>query len=492
MTAETNRINQGRLFSGSCVALIATAVAFAVVGDIMGPLKEYFVLTNAQVGWIGGAALWGFAVSIFVFGPLCDALGMQLLLQLAFLGHFIGVIVMIFANGFTMLFVGALTIALGNGIIEAACNPLVATIYPDRKTEMLNKFHVWFPGGIVIGGVAAYLLRLAGVHSWQVRLAVILAPTLAYGVLFFGQRFPATERLQSGVSFGRMFGETLLRPLFLLLLFCMMMTASLELGPNRWIPAILTAGGIPGILVLVWISGLMAVLRFYAGPVVHKLSPTGILLASAAISGVGLMWLSYATVASMAFAAATVFAVGVCYFWPTMLGVVAERVPKGGALALALMGGTGMAVVGLITSPQMGRVADAHINDKLPAIETFACLQEAVRTLPSLKREPDTPAEDIEAAVESARQVLASSEAETLPYTTATALRSIISAAPETDTAEKAKSLLGPAENHGGRVAFRRVAPLSIILVIIFGGLYLNDRSRGGYKAEKIGEDSRQ
>ena len=283
-------IHPKRLFGASCVSLIATSVTFAIVGAIMGPLKEAFVLTNEQIGWIGGAGLWGFTLTIFIFGPLCDVLGMKLLLRLAFLGHAAGVMIMIFATGYEMLFIGSLTLAMANGIVEAVCNPLVATIYPDKKTEMLNKFHVWFPGGIVIGGLVAYALdkiaastEITAIGSWQLKLVAILIPTVIYGGMILGQKFPATERVQSGISFGQMFKGTMFRPLFLLLLLCMIMTASLELGPNRWVPAVLQAAGIPGILVLVWINLLMAILRYYAGSVVHRISPTTILLFSATI-----------------------------------------------------------------------------------------------------------------------------------------------------------------------------------------------------------------
>ncbi|HUU95937.1 MAG TPA: MFS transporter, partial [Phycisphaerae bacterium] len=291
-------MNRERLFVGSCFALVATSVCFGVVGAIMGTLKEQFILSNEQVGWIGGAALWGFTVSIFVLGPLCDVLGMRNLLRFALVCHALGTLLMIFATGFWTLFFGALILALGNGTVEAACNPLVATVYPDQKTKKLNQFHVWFPGGIVIGAVASFGLdklaaamntsTLLALELWQFKLALILIPTVVYGIIFTGQKFPATERVQSGVSFGGMIAGTLLRPLFLILLACMAITASLELGPNRWVPAVLEAGGIHGILVLAYISGLMAVLRFFAGPVVHRLSPTGILVGSAILSGIGL------------------------------------------------------------------------------------------------------------------------------------------------------------------------------------------------------------
>jgi len=495
---ELIRIHPGKLFVGSCFSLIATAVAFAMIGAIMGPLKEHFVLTNEQVGWIGGAALWGFTISIFIFGPLCDALGMKFLLRLAFLGHSIGVLVMIFAaqisvslhyEPFIVLFSGALILAMGNGLVEAACNPLVTTIYPERKTQMLNKFHVWFPGGIVIGGLIAFGLDQTGITSWQIKLAVILVPTVIYGILFLRQKFPATERLQSGVSFGQMFRNTLLRPLFILLFFCMMITASLELGPNRWVPAVLQSAGIPGILVLVWINLLMAVLRYYAGPVVHRLSPPGVLLCSAIIAGVGLLWLSFTASLGMAIMAGTVFAVGVCYFWPTMLGFTSERVPKGGALALALMGGIGMASVGLVTSPMMGRVADSHINDRLTPTQTIACFESAVETLPALQvAAKGKTGADIGHAITLSKQVIDNykSYGQLPKIDTANALRSIIVSAPASDAAAKAKDILGPAENYGGKLSFRAVAPFSIVLIIVFGVLYVRDMFGGGYKVEKI------
>jgi hypothetical protein len=483
-----------RLFVGSCFALVATSVCFAAVGAIMGALKEQFVLSNEQVGYIGGAALWGFTVSIFVFGPLCDLLRMRNLLYFALLCHAAGTLTMIFASGFWMLFAGALILALGNGTIEAVCNPLVATLYPDQKTKKLNQFHVWFPGGIVIGGVAAYLLNLAGLTSWQLKLALILVPTVIYGILFAGRKFPATERVQSGISFGGMVRGALLRPLFLILLLCMCITASLELGPGRWVPAVLEAGGIAGILVLAYINGLMAVLRFFAGPVVHRLSPTGILVSSAILAGIGLYWFSFAETTAMAFASATVFALGVCYFWPTMLGVTSERVPRSGALGLALMGGLGMLIVGLLTSPRMGQIADKFLHDKLleRRAATVAVLEKVVQTYPPLaEAAPATIQAEILGAVGDVRQVLAQAQAGSLPAgKTAEALRSAIKNAPTGTEAERVvaeiKSVLGPADNYGGRMSFRYVAPFSVLIILVFGLLYLRDRAAGGYKPEVL------
>ncbi len=475
-------VRAGRLFFGSCVALVATSVAFATVGAIMLALKREFVLTNEEVGWIGGAALWGFAVSQLVFAPMADTLGMRTLLRMAFVGHLAGALTMIFATGFATLFAGALVIAMANGLVEAACNPLVAALYPENKTVKLNQFHVWFPGGVVIGGLAAYALDAAGVGAWQIKIALILIPTLLYGALLLREPFPATEGVQAGVSMGEMFRAALTTPLMLVMLVAMAMTASVELGPNRWVPAVLEAGGVAGILVLVWINGLMAVMRYRAGTIVHRLSPTGVLLASALISGMGLLALSYVSGTAAIFGAATVFAVGVCYFWPTMLGVVSERIPKSGALGLGLMGTVGMATVGLVTAPLMGRVADRYAHERLPAEEVTVVLERAVMVL------GNAPSPDAQVAAEAARSVLeAHATAGALPSpATANALRAIIAADADPELSAEAQTILGPADNYGGKISFRYLVPVCGVLVLIFGAMYLRDRRAGGYRVERL------
>jgi len=478
-------VDARRLFIGSCVALVATSVAFATVGAVMLALKAEFVLNNAQVGWIGGAALWGFAVSQVIFAPLADTMGMRALLRLSFLGHLAGTLIMILAGGFWTLFIGALVIAMANGLVEAACNPLVATLYPGDKTVKLNQFHVWFPGGVVLGGLAAWALDGSGLGGWQIKLGLIAVPTVAYGILLLGARFPETEGVQAGVSMGEMFKAALATPFMWVMLLAMAMTASVELGPNRWVPAVLEAGGMAGILVLVWINGLMAIFRYRAGTVVKQLSPTGVLLASAVVSGIGLTWLSYTDGGAATIAAATVFALGVCYFWPTMLGVVSERVPRSGALGLGLMGAVGMATVGLVTSPLMGRIADQYANERLPAQETVAFLEASASTLQGAS-DPDRAA-----AASAARVAMqAFGVRGTLPSPeTANALRAVISSGAEPSLTDRAVALLGPADNYGGRISFRYVAPLCAVLALIFGALYAGDRRAGGYRVQRIGED---
>lgn len=347
-----------RFFLASCIALITTAMSFAIRGEIMGVWTQEFSLTNAQVGAVTGAAFWGFLLSMLFGGPLCDVLGMGRLTALAFIGHIAGTALTIFATGFASLFAATLLVGIGNGLVEAACNPLIATLYPEDKTTKLNQFHVWFPGGIVIGGLLAYVMDQAGM-SWELKIASMLVPAAIYGVMFFGMKFPQTERVASGVSNADMFKEAL-RPLFLFMAFCMLLTASTELSTNQWIAELLSNVGVPGILILVMINGLMALGRMFAGPVVHRLAPAGMLLFSAIFSTLGLLWLSAAS-GMTALAAAAVFAVGICYFWPTMLGFVAEYVPKSGALGLAIMGGIGAASTA-ITQPLIGAMYDAQLE----------------------------------------------------------------------------------------------------------------------------------
>lgn len=487
--APLEELHRGRLFGLSCFSLVATSTAFAVVGASMGGMKSEFILSNAQVGWIGGAALWGFTLSIIALGPLCQAIGMKRLMWFAWACHLLGTLTLIAApGGFWGLFWGALIVALGNGTVEAACNPLVATIYPDKKTEKLNQFHVWFPGGIVLGGLGAWALGLAG-FDWRFMVGLILIPTIVYGIMMWGQKFPATERAQSGVTFGGMFQQTFLRPLFIILFICMGITASMELGPNRWIPAVLESGGIPGILVLVWISGLMAVLRYYAGPIIGGFSPVSVLFVSALLASLGLVWLSAVETFAMAIGAGTLFAVGVAYFWPTMLGVTSERVPKGGELSLAMMGGIGMLAAGSIASPWMGGIADRYGREQLDYAETSALLQQVVSEFPELRAQTPEPQQaDFDAAINASLMVLSEIEGrDTLPVATMEALRTIERAGADTPTAARVAEVLAQADNRGGRRSFLYVAPLGLVLMIVFGSIWLADRKRGGYKIEAIG-----
>lgn len=365
--------NRSRFFTASCVALIVTAMSFALRGAALEQWGADFDLTKTQVGWVTSTAFWGFTLAMIFGGPLCDVLGLGRIITIAFCGHVAGIVLTFCAWDFWSLYAGTLLFGIANGSVEAACNPLIATLYPEDKTTKLNNFHVWFPGGIVIGGLLAFGLQRAGL-GWRWQHAMLLLPAAIYGWMFLRQRFPQTERVQRGVTTGGMFAACL-HPLFLLMVVCMLMTASTELGPGQWLPAILGNAGVAGILVLAYVNGLMALGRSFAGPLVHRLSPLGMLMMSAFFSAAGLFWLSQSA-GAMIFAAATVFAVGVCFFWPTMLGYVSERFPRTGALGLAIMGGAGMLSVSLVL-PVIGKFYDEGIMGRLPAGETASGLQAA-------------------------------------------------------------------------------------------------------------------
>lgn len=337
------------------MALITTAMAFSIRGGIMSQLGSDFHLNATELGWVVGTAFWGFTLAMVIAGSLCDVIGMRAIFWGAFLGHIAGIVLTILSTGFWSLFLSTLLVGLANGLVEAAANPMITSLYSTNKTTKLNHFHAWFPGGLVIGGLVVYILDHAGL-GWQIKMATMLAPTVAYGAMFLGQEFPRTERAESGVTNTAMFKECL-RPLFLFMMMCMCMTAITENGTNQFITFLLEKSGVPDpILVLIWVTGLMTVGRLFAGPVVHRLSPVGMLLFSASFSVLGLAWPARAH-GQMAFVAAFFYAMGVCYFWPTMLGFVNERIPRSGALGLALMGGVGM-LAGSFALPVMGRIYD--------------------------------------------------------------------------------------------------------------------------------------
>ena len=336
-----------KLFNASCFALITTAMTFAVRAKIELVFREDYGLTLGEIGIAFGPAFYGFTLAMIIGGFMVDLFGMKKIMNIAFITHLVGIILTLFARDFTLLFLGTLLIGIGNGMVEAACNPLIATLYPNEKTKMLNRFHVWFPGGIVIGSVLGFLIVDIMGLSWMVLVGTLFIPLAIYVYLFAGQKFPPTDRVTSGVTYSEMLKASFANPLFLFIAFCMLLTASTELATTQRISSLLEKTVSNPILVLAFINGIMMVGRMFAGDVVHKLSITKMLLFSSIFSFLGLLWLSSAT-GAYSFLAAGVFAIGVCYFWPTMLSFVAEKIPDSGALGLSLMGGLGMFSVSIV------------------------------------------------------------------------------------------------------------------------------------------------
>jgi MFS family permease len=329
-------VNRKRLFWGSCIALIVTSMTFAIRAGILEKLGGEFGLSDTELGYITSMAFLGFPIAMIIGGPLYNTLGPKKIGFIAFFSHLIGLGLTMASQGFWGLFISTFFVGFANGMVEAAFNPLIADMFPDKKTTMLNRFHVWFPGGIVIGSL---LSQFMADMSWQAQISTMLVPTLIYGFMFYGQKFPNHISDISTSSATNL--KAMLSPLYLFMIGCMFLTATTELGTTQWVQKLLGNAGAEPLIILALVTGLMAVGRFFAGPIVKQLNPIGLLLSSSVIAFLGLYLLSVAQ-GSMTYVAAIVFAIGVCYFWPTMIGFIAEYIPKSGAFGMSIMGGAGM------------------------------------------------------------------------------------------------------------------------------------------------------
>lgn len=412
---------QTRLFVACIVALVAVAFGFVIRAFLLNEWGVLFNLSETQKGSIQGAGLYPQALSIIFFSLIIDRFGYGRTIAFAFCAHIASAIITVTATGYTGLYLGTFVFALAAGAVEAAINPITATLFAQSKTKHLNMLHAGWPGGLVLGGVLAIAVGTAGGESsWRWKVALYLIPTFVYGLMMLGQKFPVQERVAAGVSytdmlkeFGwagclilsvfmayaldeilRVFGlhlntvaiiaialvptalfaariRSFGRPMFVILMFVMMLLATTEIGTDSWIAALMTPvlkdfGSNAGNWVLIYTSSIMFVLRFFAGPIAHRISPLGLLTVCAAVAATGLFWLAHAGAAPiMVFLAATCYGFGKTFFWPTTLGVVSERFPKGGALTLNAIAGVGMISVGVLGNPLLGTVQDHFLDQRL-------------------------------------------------------------------------------------------------------------------------------
>lgn len=489
------------LFWACFIALIATAFGFVIRAMVIesGAWATQFQLSETQSGEIFGVGLWPFAVSIVLFSLILDRIGYRTAMYFAFVCHVASAVITIFAQGYWSLYIGTFICALGNGTVEAVINPVVATVFSRNKTPWLNRLHAGWPGGMLLGGILA--LALGANASWQLQVGLILIPTLIYGAMMLRAKFPVSERVTAGVSYidmlrevgaigaliavglitvevGRVFGlplaaqlviiavlaggygfyvKSLGQPLFVFLLLIMMPLATTELGTDSWITPLMTTQmhdlGLPPVSVLLWTSLIMMVLRFMAGPIVHALSPLGLLAASAAIAAVGLTALSKVD-GVLILGAATLYAFGKTFFWPTMLGVVAERFPKGGAMTLNTIAGVGMLSVGIVGAPFLGNIQDRSIDKNLtanhPALHaTYVAAEEKQSIFGPYK---PLDAEKVKAGPEADQNVI--------------------------------KEVTGVARKE----ALQTVALFPVIMLVCYLGLIAYFRTQGGYKAIHLDE----
>lgn len=508
--------NRDRLFLGICLALLPTAFSFALVSNILNQLKTEFVLTNANVGYIGGAALWGMSISLLTIGPFLEKFGLKRATIGAFFGHLSGVTLFLVAYffagesyAFWVLFLGAIGMGFGNGMIEVAGNPLTAALYPENKTTKLNHFHGFYMGGLVLGGLIGWGMSQIGtlgafnVGHWTAQIAVVYIPIFVYGWMLFPREFPKTETAEAGISDREMFHYTFTSPKVLGLIVLMFFTLGMEMGPMRWIPDVLQASGLHGILVLVWISGLMFLLRMYAEPFVEKFSPTGMLLGASFLTFFGLLLFSYleSSIIPLMLAGA-VYAVGIAFFVPNMIGLMTERFPRAGSLGIVLLIGTGF-IGGGVSNAIMGQIADRYLPGALNEQATVRILTQVQNTFPDYLEEAMRVKEN-PAAVASlgyreadVRNILERVERALAYYrennkfqgaVTGNALRSLIDSRMPQETAliQDAFDVLRPADNFGGRMAFRWISPIPVLVGCIFLVWFIRDYRVGGYRVQRL------
>ena len=331
--------NNKRLFYGSCFALITTALSFSIRAGILPQLGESFNLTAQQLGYINRMWFLGFPISMVLGGIFYNTIGPKNIMRFAFVAHTAGILLTIYAGGYGGLLISTLLIGLGNGCTEAACNPMIADSYEGKMMNtLLNRFHMWFPGGIVLGSVVSLFMTNWGM-SWQAQIWIILVPTVIYAYLFYGQIFPKPRSAESASLKGNL--KAMATPLFIFISICMTMTAISEFGPTQWVELILSKSGAQPMLVLALITGIMAFGRYFGGEFVHKFDQTGVLLGSAVVASLGIFLLSTFT-GGMVYVAAVLFAVGICFFWPNMIGFTAEKIPASGAIGMSIVGAFGM------------------------------------------------------------------------------------------------------------------------------------------------------
>ncbi|MGH8177717.1 MAG: MFS transporter [Steroidobacter sp.] len=493
--SESPRSNT--LFITCFAALVATAFCFVLRAFVIDDWGQEFNLSATQKGELLGVGLWPFAISIVLLSLLIDRVGFRAVLWFAVACHLFGTVVTLTATGYWSLYIGTFVLALGNGAVEAAVNPLIATAYRHDKTKWLNMLHAGWPGGLVLGGLLA--LAQGGDVDWRWKIGLVIVPVVVYSLLLLRERFPVSERVAAGVSYremlaeagyvsalvvasliviemGRVFAWPMAlqialiaastgyyafytrspgRPLFIIMLLIMVPLATTELGTDSWItsllePEMVSMGLQPG-WVLVYTSALMLVLRLFAGPLVHRFSPLGLLALCSAIAAVGLYSLSVATGAAVLLAA-TLYGIGKSFFWPTSIGFVAEQFPKGGAVTMNVLAGVGMLAVGIVGSVLLGSIQDRAIGDSLAAYDA----QHGAQLRETYFTNEKTGVFGNYLALDEAK--VANSD-------------------------EQTRAVVSSVVTGSKKTALKSVAILPLIMLAAYGLLILYFRRRGGYRA---------
>jgi len=513
-----------KLFWGCFIALITTGFGFIGRLFLIGEWADEFGLDGGQAGRLAGIGIWPFAVSIIGFSLIIDKVGYKTAMLFAFFGHIVWAVMGVSAyfvskggnpdSAYQMIYWGSFILALGNGAVEAFINPVVATMFSKEKTKWLNILHAGWPGGLVIAGMITIFIDTV---PWWIKVGMIAIPAVIYLIMLVPCKFPQSERVTAGVSYKEMLGEfgilgsavvgflvalqlkdfftgmppavywgigiaivvafgvytkKLGNPLMFILIMLMAPLATTEIGTDGWIEEILKgiAGekGFHAGWVLVYTSLIMMILRFYAGPIVHKFKPLPLLAISAVLAIAGLYCLSI-TSGFVIFAAATLYAFGKTFFWPTTLGVVAEQTPKGGALTLNAISGIGMLAVGVLGFPYIGKLQEDVANKKLAANAEIA------EAIPGLIENGEVTALEDKKLYEIINYKAVSSEK----------LDGLIAKLPEAKQ-EEAREVYTGIRERSAQGALANMVIFPFIMLLVYIGLILWFKSKGGYKVVDI------
>ena len=524
-TSTNNKEGDPILFWGCFIALITTAFAFITRAFLVNDTSFWpsdFGFDTVKGQELFGAGIWPFAISIILFSLIIDKVGYKFAMMFAFISQMIWAVMGVTAISIAgsnpdlasgLIFWGGLILALGNGTVEAFINPVVATMFDKDKTKWLNILHAGWPGGLVIAGIITILM---GGLPWTIKLGIIAVPALVYFFMLVKCSFPVQERVAAGISYRDMLSEfgilgaavvgflislqlmdffpsgspmlfiligvamvvafgvytkSLGRPLLFVCILIMMPLATTEIGTDGWISGIMeNAVSFHGGWILVYTSVIMMVLRFFAGPIVHKLSPLGLLIVSAILAIVGLLALAGAKGVAIIFAAATLYALGKTFFWPTMLGIVSEQTPRGGALTLNAISGIGMLAVGTLGFPYIGALQ----ADK--AIEAVAASEQAAK-VPGLVADRSVVADALQE-----KKIY-----EIINYNTLNdeAVADLVASAPAAEQ-DAINASIASAKEGSAQKALGNMAIFPALMLIAYILLLLYFKARGGYRAQDL------
>ena len=385
---EPTVVNRGRLMWASFLTLIAAGMGFGVRGGILADWGADFGFTMFELGKITGGGLIGFGLVILLASLFTDTLGYKTILMLAFVLHVLSLLVTLAATplyasagkdgAFQCLFWGMLLFSIANGLCEAVINPLISNIYPEKRTHYLNILHAGWPAGLILGGVLGLLL--VGKVRWEIPIALYIIPVVWYGFLVLKEKFPESDVKKAGITYGQMLAE-FASPVLLMLLLLHACVGYVELGTDSWITGITEMLTQQGFKLFIYASSIMFVLRFVAGPIVERINPLGLLCISSILGTAGLYMLGSAQTAVAAWVAVTIYGLGKTFLWPTMLGIIGERFPKGGAVTMGAIGGIGMLSAGFLGGPGIGykqdRFASEHLRENAkPTYERYQADEE--------------------------------------------------------------------------------------------------------------------